>query len=63
MIHITENAVELDVEGRYTNHGQIRLLGKARRRADGKWECLADVRGNLCLIEVSVTFGVDEPKD
>jgi len=63
MIHITENAVELDVEGRYTSDGHIQLLGKARRRADGKWECLANVGGSLCRIEVSVTFGVGESKD
>lgn len=57
MIEITERGVELPVDGRFTSDGHVQLLGNARRRADGKWESLAIVGSNLCIVEVTVTFG------
>lgn len=46
---------ELDVEGLYDRRYPIKYLGKARRRNDGKWVCLANVDGSFCLVEVTVT--------
>ena len=46
---------EVDVDGREVQDG-ILLIGKATRREDGKWTCLANVHGALCLVEVKVRF-------
>lgn len=34
-----------------------RYIGKATRGQDGKWTCLADVRGILCRVQVRMTVG------
>lgn len=33
----------------------ITLWGRATKNANGKWECLADVLGNLCRVELNIT--------
>lgn len=51
--------VQVDVEGRYCEtdrYGDIKMLGKAALQPDGKWRCLANVGGALCLVEVSLRF-------
>ncbi len=44
---------EVDLEG-YVDKRGIRYLGKARKQSSGKWICLADVAGALCLVEISI---------
>jgi hypothetical protein len=46
---------EIDLDGRIDEKG-IRFFGKATRRADGKWVCLADVGGALCLVEIRIQY-------
>lgn len=45
---------EVDVDGVTSPDGQVRYIGKATRQPDGTWRCLADVKGQLCLVEVTV---------
>lgn len=52
-------STKVDVDGRYcenTLHGDVKLLGKASLQPDGKWRCLANVAGSLCLVQVSLRF-------
>ncbi len=42
------------VDGRIDRRG-IRYLGIATRQPDGTWQCLADVGGALCRVEVTLT--------
>jgi hypothetical protein len=55
---------EVDLDGVVDTRG-IRYLGKATRGDDGRWTCLADVGGRLCLVEVKLTptprIDVDSP--
>jgi len=44
---------EIDLDGRIDEKG-VRYLGKATRRRDGQWVCLADVDGYLCMVEIRV---------
>lgn len=44
---------EIDVDGHVDAHG-IRYWGKATRAEDGKWRCLADVHGSLCIVEINL---------
>lgn len=46
---------EFDLEGHVDARG-IRYFGKATRGANGKWKCLADVGGSLCVVECAITF-------
>lgn len=46
---------EIDVDGYWVKEG-ISLIGTATKQPDGKWRCLANVCGALCLVEVSITF-------
>lgn len=45
----------VDVDGIIDDRG-VRYLGKAKRRNNGRWQCLADVHGLLCIVEVKITF-------
>lgn len=45
----------IDVDGMYDQRNGIQYIGNARRRNDGKWVCLANVGGALCLVEVTIT--------
>ena len=49
-----QDAVELDVDGVVDETANIRYIGKALRLFDGRWRCLADVGGALCIVEVTV---------
>jgi hypothetical protein len=46
---------EVNVEGYIDEARGIRYLGKARKQPDGKYICLANVKGSLCLVEVTLT--------
>lgn len=46
----------VDVDGIFDEGGQIRYIGKAVQQFDGSWQCLADVYGCLCRVEVSMRF-------
>jgi len=37
------------------NHEDIKYLGDAKRDNDGRWICLANVAGMLCIVEVKPT--------
>lgn len=45
---------EWPVDGLIDRRG-IRYLGIATRQPDGTWQCLADVGGSLCRVEVKLT--------
>jgi hypothetical protein len=47
---------EVDLEGHFDEATQIEYLGKAKLQPNGKWHCLANVRGALCMVEVTITF-------
>lgn len=34
----------------------VRYLGNARKQNNGKYHCLANVGGALCLVELDITF-------
>jgi hypothetical protein len=52
---------EVDLDGRIDEENGIEYIGKARRQRNGKWTCLADVRGALALVEVTLRWA--EPQD
>lgn len=47
---------EEDIDGRVDKKFGIRYIGKARLQQNGKWRCLADINGALCLVEISLRF-------
>lgn len=49
-----ENRLEIDIDG-YVDERGIKYLGKAVRQEDGTWQCLANVGGALCRVEVKIT--------
>lgn len=53
----------VDVNGRYCSRlgPTVTYIGKARRQDDGTWKCLANVNGQLCVVEVSITFEQEAP--
>lgn len=47
--------IELDIDGHIDARG-IRYIGKASKQfSSGKWKCLANVNGQLCLVEIKIT--------
>lgn len=43
---------EIDVDGMADrNHPEISFIGKATLMTNGKWRCLANVSGMMCLVE------------
>jgi hypothetical protein len=46
---------EVEVDGIVDEKRNIRYWGKATLRPNGKWVCLADVAGCLCIVEVKIT--------
>ena len=46
--------LEIDVDG-YVDERGIQYLGKAVKQEDGTWQCLANVGGALCRVEVKFT--------
>jgi hypothetical protein len=47
------NPRQLDVDGMVDQKG-VRFLGTATQQFNGSWQCLADVGGALCLVEVKI---------
>lgn len=49
---------QIDVDRRIDekSDGAISYVGKATLQPDGTWQCLANVDGALCLVEVKLTF-------
>ena len=45
---------EVNVNG-YIDAKGIEYLGVAHEMEDGTWQCLANVHGSLCLVEVTLT--------
>jgi hypothetical protein len=46
---------KVNVDG-YVDERGIEYWGKAIRQSDGTWQCLANVDGALCRVEVSITL-------
>jgi hypothetical protein len=46
--------LEIDIDG-YVDEKGIEYIGKATKQPDGKWACLANVAGALCLVELTIT--------
>ena len=46
----------VDIDGLVDDRKGIQYIGTARRQADGTWQCLANVGGALCLVEVSISI-------
>lgn len=55
---MSEDVVSLDVDGIVDSLG-ITLIGTTTKTQDGKWRCLANVSGCLCIVEVKITFEQD----
>jgi hypothetical protein len=45
----------IDVDGIISSADGIRYIGIAELQPNGKWICLADVRGEFCRVEVRIT--------
>ena len=56
MVNVTANAdaTEIDVDGVVDETTGIRYIGKATKTFGGRWRCLANVGGALCLVELTV---------
>ena len=56
MVTITaeQDAAEIDLNNVVDEKTNLRYIGKANRGFDGRWRCLADVGGALCLVAVTV---------
>lgn len=52
---------EVDLDGHVDARG-IRYIGKARRQPGGKYHCLANVHGCLCLVEVAIVASPSETR-
>jgi hypothetical protein len=48
---------EVDVDGILDEKG-FEYIGKATKQPDGSWQCLANVGGALCRVEVNIAFHV-----
>lgn len=46
--------LEIDIDG-YIDERGIQYLGNAVKQEDGTWQCLANVGGALCRVEVKFT--------
>ena len=46
---------KVNVNGRLDEARGIEYLGDAHEMTDGTWRCLANVRGMLCRVQVSIT--------
>lgn len=50
-----ESLEEIDLDGHVDARG-IRYIGSALRQANGKYVCLADVKGCLCHVECTISL-------
>lgn len=46
--------ITIDIDGRKDRTRDIWYIGYATKQLDGKWRCLANVAGMLCLVEVRI---------
>jgi len=51
---------EIDIDGMVDMEKNIQYIGKAKKQPDGKWHCLANVSGALCIVEVVITMKLTE---
>ena len=51
--------VQVNVDKHLDEDLQIEYLGKATKQLDGNWNCLANVRGNLCLVSIKIKENTD----
>ncbi len=47
--------LKVSLDGHKDEKTGVTYIGEATRREDGKYVCLANVQGCLCLVEVSIT--------
>ncbi len=52
---------EVDIDKRRDDKKDIQYIGKAILQGDGKYRCLADVSGMLCVVVVNLTFEKEHP--
>ena len=57
------DATEIDVDGLVDESTGIRYIGKATKIFGGRWRCLANVGGALCLVELTVRPAVNVDGD
>jgi hypothetical protein len=50
-----ETPERIKVDGRRSPDGLIEYWGIATRQPNGRYHCLANVDGYLCIVEVSIT--------
>lgn len=53
-----EVAQSVDVDGIWDERRQVLYMGTATKQPSGRWHCLAQVGGALCVIEVTIVIGV-----
>ena len=65
MVEVTANAdaTEIDVDGVVDETTGIQYIGKATKTFGGRWRCLANVGGALCLVELTVKPTVHVDRD
>ena len=51
--------VKVAVDG--LRDGSVECIGDAFYNGRGRYKCLANVHGALCIIEVTITFNGDKP--
>jgi hypothetical protein len=59
VIYMPPLPATMNVDGHIDRRG-IRYLGTAHRQPNGKYICLADIDGNLCRVEATITFEPSE---
>jgi len=47
---------KVDLDGRWDDKTDVRYIGMATLQGDGKYRCLADVSGLLCVVVVNLSF-------
>lgn len=52
-----DSVTEVDLDGHVDLKG-VEYIGKARRQPDGTWQCLANVDGCLCIVQVKIWLEV-----
>ena len=47
---------EIDMEGRIDDKNNVQYIGKGIKQPNGKYHCLANVSGALCIVECTVSL-------
>ncbi len=53
-VDLMSTVQEIDLDGQVDEARQVKYIGKASKRSDGTWACLANVSGALCVVEVEI---------